>query len=73
MMAKPETLKAAEKEIKANLYDPYMKDHKTFDFKEAITYDNIQNFVYLKLCVSEALRMEPPVMYSSTNTVTEDL
>jgi cytochrome P450 len=46
---------------------------KTFDIRQAYTYENALNLRYYGYCMNEALRIDTPVAVSSTANFTKDL
>jgi len=40
-----------------------IKNHE--DWTQVLTYENLGNLTYLGMCISEALRLDPPVPLSS--------
>lgn len=64
-------------EIDEVIVKPYLKENPTCPkkdiMKNAINYENIWDLKKYTNSFSESMRIEPPVLYSSTNTVTEDL
>lgn len=50
-----------------------MKNLEDFDLSDALNYENVNELKYYSMCFSESLRILPPVTYSSSSLMTEEL
>lgn len=74
MMQHPDLIKKGKEEYRRVIVDPFLKANpgKPFDVIEATTYDNIQDLKFLSQCFSETLRIEPPLLYSTSHQMIQD-
>ena len=68
----PEIKAKLMEELNTKIYGPYKKAYpdKSYDVREVLSYENVQELSYFSLCFNESLRIEPPVVISSNLTFT---
>ena len=68
-------LNKCREDIKTNVVKPYFEKHpeadKSTSIVDMLDFENIFGLKYYNYCFLESLRIEPPVVYSSLNCVSE--
>mmetsp|Transcript_30638 Transcript_30638/g.30113 ORF Transcript_30638/g.30113 Transcript_30638/m.30113 type:complete len:229 (+) Transcript_30638:599-1285(+) len=73
MMQQPAMLDKIRAELKEQIILPYQKSHsEKVEIERMMDFENIFNLKYYTNCFMESMRIEPPVMFSSYDTVTDD-
>lgn len=70
-MNKPYRMKLMN-ELKETFFEDFIKINpgKPVDLRHCITYEKMQNMTYFTMCFNEALRIEPPVIFSGMHKIT---
>mmetsp|Transcript_32637 Transcript_32637/g.31850 ORF Transcript_32637/g.31850 Transcript_32637/m.31850 type:complete len:154 (+) Transcript_32637:123-584(+) len=76
MLDQPKILQEVRMELRREIIDPFIEKNpscKDTSIIDMLDFENIFNLKYYNQCFMESLRIEPPVIYSSHCSVTDDV